>query len=309
MLTKRYRLSVPARLNSTMEQDIADEAHALRMQIKELSTLRSTTVDEEFLVALRIQRKDLLKALFLNYDLQKTIVMLDNEEASSRHLIASNVEEERQAARDRSLAMQLSSDLIHPDQALEVDDIVEKTTTQTENMFIGNCPQPGQQCVSCNTYTANFDCWAFTCEHGYCRTCLNNLFEMAMKDRGLFPPRCCRTEIIMDDVEYFFEAEFVHAFRKKYLEFTTVNPLYCSNPRCSEFLPPATILEAKAACPACDTTTCSTCQEVAHEGDCQNGETQEVLQVARDNGWQRCNRCNTMIELTFGCNHITFVVL
>ncbi|CAJ2511441.1 Uu.00g070660.m01.CDS01 [Anthostomella pinea] len=44
----------------------------------------------------------------------------------------------------------------------------------------------------------------------------------------------------------------------------------------------------------------------AHAGDCpQDGALQAVLDVAREERWQRCYKCFTMIELNMGCFHMT----
>jgi hypothetical protein len=48
------------------------------------------------------------------------------------------------------------------------------------------------------------------------------------------------------------------------------------------------------------------CKRTAHLGDCPSDSTlQEVLALAAENGWRRCDGCKVVVELTMGCNHIT----
>lgn len=51
-----------------------------------------------------------------------------------------------------------------------------------------------------------------------------------------------------------------------------------------------------------------TCKGASHHGDCPNDESlHQVLQLAGQQLWQRCQNCRAMIELNVGCNHITYV--
>ncbi|KAI1171298.1 hypothetical protein F4777DRAFT_565982 [Nemania sp. FL0916] len=144
------------------------------------------------------------------------------------------------------------------------------------------------------------------CNHEYCRQCLERLFRDAMVDESLFPPRCCRQPIPLDKSQLFLIGEVVQEFREKALEFSTPNRTYCHNASCASFIPPMNYLDMTASCDNCQSQTCTTCKRASHIGDCPNDEQlQQVLQLAREQGWQRCQNCWGMVELNTGCNHMT----
>lgn len=48
------------------------------------------------------------------------------------------------------------------------------------------------------------------------------------------------------------------------------------------------------------------CLQMDYPGDRPRDEgLEQLLQVASEEGWKRCNSCHTMIERTFGSNRIT----
>ncbi|KAF7920911.1 hypothetical protein EAE99_007763 [Botrytis elliptica] len=54
----------------------------------------------------------------------------------------------------------------------------------------------------------------------------------------------------------------------KKVEFDTPNRTYCSNPLCSAFIHPESIINEQATCLDCSTITCTLCKATAHGGDC-----------------------------------------
>ncbi|KAK1759755.1 hypothetical protein QBC47DRAFT_457992 [Echria macrotheca] len=57
----------------------------------------------------------------------------------------------------------------------------------------------------------------------------------------------------------------------------------------------------------CRRKTCSLCKTAPHVGtDCPNDPAgQQLMRLARENKWQQCYCCKRMVELAFGCSHIT----
>ncbi|CAD6446935.1 07300c3a-86b7-4935-8d04-89b37081dc2f [Sclerotinia trifoliorum] len=144
-----------------------------------------------------------------------------------------------------------------------------------------------------------------SCRHEYCRTCLEHLFHLSMSDESLFPPRCCNEPITVASVRLFLTIDIVSAFEKKKIEFETPNRIYCCTKPCSAFIHPSKIINKIAICDDCGTQTHTLCKLEAHLGDCSNDTAlQEVLDLARDMGWQRCYSCWGMVELQHGCNHM-----
>jgi hypothetical protein len=162
-------------------------------------------------------------------------------------------------------------------------------------------------CEACRDELNVFELARAPCGHVYCRNCLGDLFEAAMTDESLFPPRCCRLEISPEENCAILTAELIQKFDKKKIEFATKNRTYCSVPTCSAFIESQYISGDIATCPDCSSTTCTICK-ATHEGDCpKDVALQEILEVAKKNSWQRCYACYALVELDYGCNHMTYV--
>jgi len=167
------------------------------------------------------------------------------------------------------------------------------------------------------------------CGHAYCIGCLKELFKTSMQDESLMPPRCCREEIPIDLAK--LTPKETEDFYAKSLECSTTDRLYCSQPTCSTFIPPASIVNSVGTCPkyvrlklqklsftnidihflytrlGCGVKTCSICKAASHGNlDCPKDEaTAAVLALASEAGWIRCYRCRAVVELTQGCYHMT----
>jgi hypothetical protein len=134
-------------------------------------------------------------------------------------------------------------------------------------------------------------------------------------DESSFPPRCCRLGISRDSFIPFVARDVRETFEKASKEFSTSprDRVYCSNATCSEFLGAgSTDLTARRTmtCPECDRSTCSVCCEPAHPSTaaCRQDEgTVAIQSLMEENKWQRCPECHRVIELTYGCFHITCV--
>ncbi|KAL2438936.1 hypothetical protein ABEF95_015025 [Exophiala dermatitidis] len=162
------------------------------------------------------------------------------------------------------------------------------------------------RCVACHENKKYFDVIEAPCGHGYCKPCLQELFDLSTKDESLFPPRCCRQPLELQDVHIFLTKEIKDRFERAKVEFSTADRTYCSDPSCSAFIPAAAYQGDVATCIDCGTRTCITCKAGAHTGDCPNDSAlRETLALATASGWQRCYSCGRLIELDVGCNHMT----
>ncbi|KAL1968066.1 hypothetical protein VTN77DRAFT_2196 [Rasamsonia byssochlamydoides] len=143
----------------------------------------------------------------------------------------------------------------------------------------------------------------------YCMNCLRQFFESTFTDEALFPPRCCQRLIDVELVRPLLTSEIVATFERRTEEINTADRTYCSSPDCPTFISPTTIADNRASCPRCHTVTCSICKRASHEGeDCpEDPVLQQVLQIAEERGWRRCLSCKRVVELIFGCNHITCI--
>lgn len=163
-------------------------------------------------------------------------------------------------------------------------------------------------CLACGDDYKFFDVATCpSCPHEYCRTCLESLFKASLTDETLFPPRCCGQPIPLEVCRIFLPSTVIGQFLAKRVEFETPNRTYCHRPACSAFVPPPFITGEIATCVQCEAQTCTMCKKVAHHGgDCPDDEAlQDLLRLATEAGWQRCYRCNRVVELRQGCHHIS----
>lgn len=239
-----------------------------------------------------------------------------------------------QETEDHRLAMSLSPDgaqttgatqpNAHPLQALP-DDLVNKYEARyvwdgdgTESLSGQAGPsnwaanrkattlQKMSDCTACGESFRFFDLMHTPCGHEYCPSCIKQLFEKSLLDESLFPPRCCRQPIPADDNVVVLGRELIDQFKAKKIEFETTNRTYCSDPACSAFIVPTSIRGNMAPCAQCGKQTCVGCKQRYHGGLCTRDPTHlEVLELATAQGWQRCNKCNHVVELNQGCYHIS----
>ena len=148
------------------------------------------------------------------------------------------------------------------------------------------------------------------CAHQYCPSCLRRMSSTALKNPDIFPAKCCFQEI---PIKALVE---VMSFRnrKRYIlrwEENNIPPLerlYCPRATCSRWIPPKST-ETRLGyllCPYCRAKICSKCGDSFHLGwPCsKDSEIKEMLQLAKDNNWQRCSNCLYLVEKVAGCNHI-----
>lgn len=165
-----------------------------------------------------------------------------------------------------------------------------------------------RSCTACTEeFPAHKIAFGVGCRHEYCRACLRRLFSDSLTDESLFPPRCCGVAIDVEQVLDFLPAKLVGQFRAKKVELETPNKTYCHQPTCSLFIPPAAISGDVGTCVRCRQRTCIICKGPSHhESDCPgDAGIQMLLDVAAENGWQRCYQCHRIVELNFGCYHIS----
>jgi hypothetical protein len=170
-----------------------------------------------------------------------------------------------------------------------------------------NRSQLSYRCESCHEQQRFFDVVKAPCDHHYCRECIRTLFTATLTDESLFPPRCCRQAIPVESVAFFLDRELRENFEEKRVEYTTDDRTYCSRPTCSTFIKPAHIAGSVATCPDCHTETCTMCKGASHQGtECPNDTAMQAFNdLAQQEGWRRCNTCGRMVELTFGCYHMS----
>ena len=166
-------------------------------------------------------------------------------------------------------------------------------------------------CIACGDDKDFFEVARVPCKHGheYCRDCLAELFRLAMIDETLFPPRCDGEAIPLQHVRFFLPPDLAKEFESKSVELSTKNRTYCHERACSAFIPSDAVANDVATCPQCRRTTCVTCKQQSHTGDCpEDRALQQLVETANVEQWQRCYECNRIVELETGCNHMSYVL-
>ncbi|KAK3328727.1 hypothetical protein B0H66DRAFT_519 [Apodospora peruviana] len=165
-----------------------------------------------------------------------------------------------------------------------------------------------RECVACTEKFLFFDLASCAgCAHEYCRDCLQSVFEVSLTDDSYFPPRCCRQPMTIESCRPYLPSGLVERFRAKKMELDTPNRTYCSKPACSAWVPLQSIVADLATCQKCNSKTCVFCKGPFHgTATCpQDASAQALLDLAAQEGWQRCYNCKRVVELRTGCNHIT----
>ena len=162
------------------------------------------------------------------------------------------------------------------------------------------------KCVVCQDDHEGSNIMTAPCGDTYCVTCVNDLFDRAATYEFNFPPRCCGRILTLENAERFLSTKTYSKFQERSEEFQTPRRTYCSDPECVTLIPTGEIEDEKARCPACQKLTCIVCKAEAHEGGCpEDPAVQSLLATAAEAGFQQCRECKRIIELMYGCNHIT----
>jgi hypothetical protein len=151
------------------------------------------------------------------------------------------------------------------------------------------------------------------CNHRMCLACLSRIFTLSTTDPQLMPPRCCTDNAIpLRHVDRIFDDDFKRLWNRKYAEYTTKDRLYCPTKGCGLWIKPKYIHYDRATrrkmgvCSKCKTKVCKKCGVRWHGSrECHNDDgTKRVIDMGKEQGWQRCHSCRAMVQLAEGCNHM-----
>lgn len=175
------------------------------------------------------------------------------------------------------------------------------------------------------------------CQHIFCVTCTSD-FAVKTKHHRL-PATCpvpeCEGTITLAHIIHHIPGPLGSAIEQRSLEASLLSNdnsaestiMYCPNKRCSTMLtidPEAMQNLARNGtrfepCPRCNVELCSACKSVAHIGrtcqeyralpaaaqDVDSYADTQLADLAEKQAWKQCPRCQHMVELDTGCNHIT----
>ncbi|KAK6532367.1 hypothetical protein TWF281_006556 [Arthrobotrys megalospora] len=177
-------------------------------------------------------------------------------------------------------------------------------------------PEPPKlvECVTClSDDIPETEAAQLECGHAFCNDCLVRLFDLSLTDPAHMPPRCCQPtqHIPLQHVDKLLSRKTKILWNKKYQEYTTVNRRYCPATDCGEWIKPTDFTNTEGVevgtCPRCKMSICGLCGLKEHgKEECPKDEfLNQVRELGKELGWQRCYSCRAMVELERGCNHMT----
>lgn len=166
---------------------------------------------------------------------------------------------------------------------------------------------PDLECTACGDFFPNDDSYTAPCSHVYHNGCLAKLLSEAMTNQTLYPPRCCSQNMDLDRALKYLPNGLTAEFQAKREELDDDSRTYCHVSTCSAYIPAGNKAKNIGRCPKCQEPTCTICNGAPHQDrDCPEDEgTKNVLDTAKQRGWQQCRTCGRVIERRTGCNHIT----
>ncbi|KAJ7282157.1 hypothetical protein O6H91_22G048900 [Diphasiastrum complanatum] len=174
------------------------------------------------------------------------------------------------------------------------------------------------------------------CQHKFCVICISKHAEARFQSGQLFvtcPYLGCLNTLTLNECSQLLPSESFRILSTRQIEaaIPETERLYCPYPDCSSLLiKPEIDMSRQSAssahphmsavgcveCEACHRAFCMECAVPWH-GDLTCAEYQDelkspgtygdkkLLELAESRNWQRCKQCARVIELKYGCNHIT----
>lgn len=169
------------------------------------------------------------------------------------------------------------------------------------------------ECISCSDHLPVDELVKASCHHAYCKGCFGQFIEASLQTLNGFPPKCCKIPIAFVTVADNVSAVVFSRYSARQAEIKNATALYCGIQGCGVRIEEDRINESRATCMACWRDTCTKCRgevprnvngkKVGHV--CKRDKArEEVLALAKEEGWQTCYQCGNMVALNFGCHHM-----
>ncbi|KAF2797555.1 hypothetical protein K505DRAFT_347196 [Melanomma pulvis-pyrius CBS 109.77] len=138
------------------------------------------------------------------------------------------------------------------------------------------------------------------CGHTYCNSCLASQCISASETD--FPIRCLelREALTSNDYERVLQTSLTGHIRSRPTEFQ-----YCPTPDCDRFYRSSSTSNPRIFdCDGCLSSICSGCHHVTHDVRAAHDGEKEFNEWKKENDARDCPKCKTVIEKTYGCNHM-----
>lgn len=168
-------------------------------------------------------------------------------------------------------------------------------------------------CASCSDSFTIDELVKASCKHYYCKDCFGSFIEASLQTHDGFPPKCCKIPIAFVTVAGNVSAAVFSRYSARQAEIKNATALYCGIQGCGVRIEKKRIDGVRATCVACWRDTCTKCRgqfprningkNLSHV--CTKDKArEEVLALAKKEGWQTCYQCGNMVALNFGCHHM-----
>jgi len=161
---------------------------------------------------------------------------------------------------------------------------------------------------------------SLSCSHEFCRTCLQEYLQNALKSRELpfvCPAIDCKKEIVEADLVLILDSKLIEEYSNhtlsKFIENHPDTYSCCPTPDCP-YLFFFSEGEFDFHCPKCKQRYCLKCQVTYHTGSTceayrkwmkENGKAEELFsEFVVGMKWKQCPGCKKWVEKNKGCDHI-----
>ncbi|KAJ5034560.1 putative E3 ubiquitin-protein ligase [Penicillium chrysogenum] len=165
-----------------------------------------------------------------------------------------------------------------------------------------------EACSSCTEVRS--EVFKTQCSHIYCKNCLTYMVTKSLQGESSFPLQCCHKPIEGSSMKKMIGSALSQEQKKRQTEISDRDRTYCSDAKCSRYIPPVVKFwpnftsQTVGTC-KCGVRTCRKCKRNAHAGKCLYQLDQSLEKLMKKKKWQRCAKCGRVIELSQGCSHIT----
>ncbi|KFK33936.1 hypothetical protein AALP_AA5G080500 [Arabis alpina] len=169
------------------------------------------------------------------------------------------------------------------------------------------------------------------CFHRFCFSCMKQHVEVKLLEgqTASCPSDGCKSEVKLKCCAKFLDPKLVDVMvqRKKEDSISVTDKVYCPYPKCSELMVKHEVLEytkqffvdaeqsGARKCMKCEKFFCTqckvpwhydiSCKDFSRSKGYQNAGDGMLKSLAQSKRWRQCIKCNNMVELLWGCYHIT----